>query len=146
VGSCPAFPGQALFLQPTTIEFKEADMSDNPNYAQTPAQIPAPTLVPTRTSTLAIISLISGILCWFLLPLIGALVAVITGHMAKSEISQSNGMVTGEGMATAGQVLGYIHLGLIVVGICIACLVLVLGLGIFGSVIRINSLVLPLVF
>ena len=121
-------------------------MSDNPNYSQTPEQMPAQTLVTIRTSTLATVSLITGILCWFLLPLIGAVIAVITGHMAKNEIRQSNGLITGEGMATAGLVLGYIHLGLTVLGLCIVGIMLVLGLGLFGTLIRSSSLVLPLVF
>ena len=68
------------------------------------------------TSTLAIISLISGIVSWFMLPVIAAIAAVITGHMAKSEIRKSNGMIGGNGLATAGLVLGYIQLGL---GICL---------------------------
>jgi hypothetical protein len=72
-----------------------------------------------RTSNLAIVSLVSGIVSWFLLPFIAALIAVITGHMAKNEIKRGNGMVTGSGIATAGLVLGYIQLGL---GVC-ACIV-----------------------
>jgi hypothetical protein len=77
---------------------------------------------------MAIISLISGIVSWFLLPFIAAVVAVITGHMAKSEIRKSNGLLGGNGMATAGLVLGYIQLGL---GLCV-CLVVaaMLALGI----------------
>jgi hypothetical protein len=81
----------------------------------------------TRTSTMAMVSLISGIASWFLLPIIAAIVAVITGHMAKNEIKQGSGMVTGSGMATAGLVLGYIQLGL---GLC-ACIVVALLLA-FG--------------
>ena len=71
------------------------------------------------TSTLAIVSLISGIASWFILPFIAAVAAVITGHMAKNEIKKSNGMQGGNGMATAGMVLGYVQLGL---GLCV-CLV-----------------------
>jgi hypothetical protein len=75
----------------------------------------------TRTSTLAIISLIGGITGLSLLPFLGAIVAVITGHMAQSEINKSGGMITGKGMATAGLILGYLVL---VGGICIGCLFL----------------------
>jgi hypothetical protein len=75
--------------------------------------------VPT-TSTLAIISLISGIVSWFLIPFIAAVAAVITGHMAKNEIRKSNGMLSGNGMATAGLVLGYVQLGL---GLCLCVVV-----------------------
>ena len=38
------------------------------------------------TNTMAVISLVSGILSWFIFPVVGALVAVITGHMARNEI------------------------------------------------------------
>ncbi len=83
----------------------------------------------TRTSTMAIVSLISGIVSWFLIPFIAAVVAIITGHMAKKEIRLSNGLLTGNGMATAGLVLGYIiQLGL---GLCVcivAAVMLALGM------------------
>ena len=82
------------------------------------------------TSTLAIVSLISGIVSWFLIPFIAAIAAVITGHMAKSEIRKSNGVLTGNGLATAGLVLGYVQLGL---GLCV-CLVVAVMLA-FGMTI-----------
>jgi hypothetical protein len=72
------------------------------------------------TSTLAIVSLIAGIVSWFILPFVAAVAAVITGHMAKTEIKKSNGMLGGNGMATAGLVLGYVQLGL---GLCLCIVV-----------------------
>ena len=75
------------------------------------------------TSTLAIVSLISGIVSWFLIPFVAAVVAIITGHMAKNEIKKSNGMISGNGMATAGLVLGYIQIGL---GVCVCLVVAVM--------------------
>jgi hypothetical protein len=88
----------------------------NQQYTNFPSAAP-------RNSTMALVSLISGIVSWFLIPFIAAIVAVITGHMAKSEIKKSNGMVTGNGMATAGLILGYIQLGL---GLCICVVVAVM--------------------
>lgn len=64
------------------------------------------------TCSTATISLVFGILCWFLLPFVGAVIAVITGHMARAEIRRSQGALEGDGMAVAGLVLGYVHLGL----------------------------------
>jgi hypothetical protein len=90
------------------------------------------------TSTLAIVSLISGIVSWLLIPFIAAIVAVITGHMAKNEIKKSNGMIGGNGMATAGLVLGYVQLGL---GLCI-CLAVVVMLA-FGITIPFISNSIP---
>jgi hypothetical protein len=95
------------------ITFEETSMDQN--YSQLP---PAPLAPPT--STLAIVSLISGIVSWFLLPFIAAIAAVITGHMAKNEIRKSNGTLGGNGMATAGLVLGYVQLGL---GVCLCLIV-----------------------
>lgn len=87
-------------------------------YSQTPAQ----------TSTLAVVSLVSGIISWFLLPFIGAVITVITGHMAKREIRESMGRLTGDGMATVGLVLGYFNLGLTVIGGCLTLILISLGI------------------
>jgi hypothetical protein len=74
----------------------------------------------TRTSTLAIISLVAGILGFVqILPVIGPIAAVITGHMAKNEIKKSGGMVTGNGLATIGLILGYVMLA---ISLCVACI------------------------
>ena len=72
-----------------------------------------------KTSNLAITSLVSGILGWTLLPFLGAIVAVITGHMARSEIRKSTGELDGDGLAVAGLVLGWLSLALVVVGVFI---------------------------
>jgi len=52
------------------------------------------------------------------LPVIAAIAAIITGHLAKKEIKESGGMIKGAGMATAGLILGYIQIALIVLSIC----------------------------
>jgi hypothetical protein len=77
---------------------------------------------------MAIVSLITGILAWFLLPIIGAIAAVITGHMAKKEIRESGGWLVGDGLATAGLILGYAHLALGVLGSCFTLVFIALGL------------------
>jgi hypothetical protein len=83
----------------------------------------------TTTSSLAIVSLIFGILSWCLLPFIGAIVAVVCGHLARSEIRRStNGPIEGDGMAVAGLVLGYLHLLLCVLLIMIGIAALFFGL------------------
>jgi len=83
-------------------------------------------------STMAIVSLVAGIIGLTFFPLLGSIVAVVTGYMAKKEINESAGSMGGEGMATAGLVMGWIGIGLGAVGLCIACAVLVLlPLGIF---------------
>lgn len=70
-----------------------------------------------QTCTTATVSLIFGILSWCLLPIIGAIVAIITGHMARGEIKRSNGTLDGDGLATIGLVLGWVHLAVIVLAV-----------------------------
>ncbi len=65
------------------------------------------------TSGLAIASLISGVLGWVALPCIGAATAVITGHLARKEIDQSQGKKGGAGLAMVGLVLGYAQVALL---------------------------------
>lgn len=67
---------------------------------------------PRQTSALAITSLVTGILGWTFLPLLGSLAAIITGHMARAEIRRSNGQLDGDGMAIAGLVLGWVVLAI----------------------------------
>lgn len=78
----------------------------------------------TSTSTLAIVSLVFGILTWAVLPGVGAIVAIVCGHLARREIRRApvGTLLEGNGMALAGLVLGYLHL----------LLVLLLVLTLFG--------------
>jgi hypothetical protein len=84
-----------------------------------PPQFTPPYQAAPQTSTTAIISLIAGILGITAFPIIGSIVAIVTGHMAKGEIARSNGTLGGGGLATAGLVLGYIGVGLTVLGVCV---------------------------
>lgn len=82
------------------------------------------------SSTLAIVSLVSGILGFTFVPLIGAIVALVTGYMARNETRSIPPKASGDGMATAGIIMGWIQVGLLVVGICcfIVYMVFVVGL------------------
>ena len=79
-------------------------------------------------SNMALISLIFGILGWTFLFGLGAIVAIITGHMAKKEIQESLGNLGGGSMATAGLVLGYTN---IMLGLCFLCIFSLSMLGLF---------------
>jgi hypothetical protein len=76
-----------------------------------------------------------GVLGWTLIPIVGGMIAVIAGHMAKRDIRQSEGLLGGDGIATAGLILGYSNLA---VGLC-ACLALLIfptllaGVWVFGG-------------
>jgi uncharacterized membrane protein len=86
------------------------------------------------TSTLAVVSLVFGILAWCVLPFIGAIVAIICGHLARSEIRNSHPeqRQEGDGMAVAGLVLGYVQLALCVLGVFLLVAVLFFGFAIAG--------------
>jgi hypothetical protein len=70
------------------------------------------------TSGWAVFSLISGILAWVGVFGLGGIAAVIAGSIAKNEIRNSGGRVGGDGMATAGLVLGWLNIALAVCSIC----------------------------
>lgn len=81
----------------------------------------------TQTSTLAVISLIAGIVSFILLPLLGGIAAIITGGLAKKEIREGGGRYSGEGMATAGQILGWINVVLVAIPVCLIVILALLG-------------------
>lgn len=65
---------------------------------------------PTETSGKAIGSLICGLL-FFIFPV--AVVAIILGHLSLSDIRKAAGRLTGQGIAIAGLVLGYLGIAFI---------------------------------
>ncbi|KAF1687717.1 hypothetical protein B1992_03430 [Pseudoxanthomonas broegbernensis] len=77
-----------------------------------------------QTSSLAITSLVSGILGWTLLPFLGTLVAIVTGHMARKEIRNSGGRLDGDGLAIGGLILGWLATALWVAGVLVVFLFL----------------------
>ena len=102
----------------------------NPPYPSAPVQPPiygsvaayaySPAVVVTpQPSGLAIASLAISLVSWFILPVIGGIVAVILGHSARSVIRRSNGEMSGGGMALAGLIIGYIQI--VIVSIAVLC-------------------------
>ena len=87
----------------------------------------SPSPMPLPTSTLAIVSLVSGILGFILLPIIFSIVALITGYMARKETRAVPPQASGDGMATAGIIMGYIQMGLVVVACLVIAVLMILG-------------------
>ena len=75
-----------------------------------------------QTSPLAIISLVSGILGWTVVPWLGSVVAIITGHMARAEIRRNPDIMEGDGMAITGLVMGWAMIALTLIGILLVVL------------------------
>ncbi len=100
--------------QGMTVDFSTDGESARAIYATLASQ--NTTVIKSQESAgLAIVSLIFGVVgflsSWWLFA-IPSIVAVVTGHMARSKIARSQGELGGEGLALAGLILGYIVLGI----------------------------------
>ncbi len=93
------------------MSYQSYDQSPAPGYGQ-------------RNSTLAVLSLIAGIASFFIIPLVGAIAAIIMGGLAKKEIRNSAGTITGLGMANWGVILGWINIAFSLIGLCFGLLAL----------------------
>ncbi len=115
--------GAALSDVEKTQPVYPVQTAPQPSYYQQPVAQPGPyyqqpTAVyvqPKQDDTLGIISLIMGILGWIgILPIIGNIVAIITGHIARSRSKSVTGLI--------GLILGYslfIVVGIILMAIFI---------------------------
>jgi hypothetical protein len=84
---------------------------------QEPYQDPYNMAVPP-TSPLAIVSAVAGVLGFSAMPVIGGIVALITGYLARKETKAVPPTASGDGLALAGIIMGWIQVGLAVVSIC----------------------------
>ena len=85
---------------------------DQENYPQIMSEPALP------TSTMAMVSLIAGILGFTAVPLLGGIVALFTGYAARRETREVPARFSGDGLATAGIIMGWIQVGLAVLGVC----------------------------
>lgn len=82
------------------------------DYSNQPYQTP-----PVKpNSNMAVASLVLGILGWTIAPFLASIGAIVTGHLAKNEIKSSMGKLGGDGLATAGLVMGYAS---VAIGLCV---------------------------
>lgn len=88
------------------------------------APLPAPAAT-RQTNIWAVVSLICGILGLSIVPLLGSIIAIITGHMACKDIQLQPDRYDGKGLAIVGLVLGYV----VVVGSILAVLGVMLFFG-----------------
>ncbi len=68
-----------------------------------------------QTAGIAVTSMVLGILGMLCFGPLCSIPAVICGHMAKSKIKQNRDALSGDGMALAGLILGYVQIGLMVI-------------------------------
>jgi hypothetical protein len=81
------------------------------------------------TSSMAMVSLILGILGWTVLPVIGSVVAVVFGHLGLSEIDRSGDQLSGRGMAQVGLILGYSALAVQLLSVVLFVVLPIFGCG-----------------
>lgn len=106
---------------------------------------PSPQSLPN--SAIAVVSLVSGILGITFIPVLGSLVALITGYLARKEIRDYPQSVAGDGMAITGIILGWIGVGVDCLLACLFGVFLLLILGLLSisfSTIEYNNGMLPL--
>jgi hypothetical protein len=88
-----------------------------------PPQQPESYAVARPTNTLAIVSLVAGIASYVFLPIVGAIAAIVLGHMARGQIKRTG--EGGSGFALAGLILGYVHLVIAAIAIVVIVIVAV---------------------
>jgi hypothetical protein len=101
----PAQPGYAAPAQPPA--YGAAAPYPQGQYSGYP--------VAPKTNTLAIVSLVSSLVGIFIIPFIGSIVGVITGHMSLSQL-KTNGE-GGRGLALAGTIVGWVGIGFSILGL-----------------------------
>lgn len=94
-----------------------------------PAAPSPPPYVPAGlpTANEAIWSLILGIGSFLLCGIFMGIPAIILGNNAKKKIATAGGQLGGQGLATAGIVLGWIQVGLTLLGIVLIVVLVAVG-------------------
>lgn len=91
------------------------------------SETPYPAVPVARpTNALAIASVICSAASWVVAPLFAAIIGVVLGHMARKQLREGGGAESGDELAVAGLVIGYVHLAF--------TLLLLLAIGIFFAV------------
>ena len=70
------------------------------------------------TNALAIISLVASLTGLTIFPLVGSIAGVITGHLARRQIAETQEQ--GSGLALAGLITGYVTIGLALLAVVVA--------------------------
>ncbi len=118
-------PGQALAQAPPPA----AASPDSVVYAApAPAQV---YVAQPQTDSNALVSLILGLLSIVAFSILTGVPAIILGNNARKNIRASGGRLTGDGLAVAGIIMGWVSVGFAVIGIL---LVIIFVLGALSSI------------
>lgn len=123
-GQGEPYPGYGQqYAQQSYPQYPQAPGYGQPGYGQAPAYAPYPPgqqygyapPMPQQTSGWAIASLVCSLVGLCLTGGIGAILGVIFGHIALSQIRNSNGALGGRGLALAGLIIGYASIALAII-------------------------------
>lgn len=93
-------------------EGQVGDATTSTSRRQPARRSPQASRVPvTPTSGLAISSFALGIGGLTVLPLVGSILAIVFGYLARNDIRQRRGELAGDGLAVAGLVMGWVAVG-----------------------------------
>jgi hypothetical protein len=123
-------PGAEAWAAPGEAA-KESLLPPTPPAAPVPPypQPPRPGTAAVKTSGWAVASLVLGILSFTCLPFIAAVLAIVFGAIARSDIKRSGGKTGGSGLATAGIVLGVVNLAILLVFVAVLVPWTIMNLG-----------------
>ena len=112
--SAPTYgqPAPPAYGQQAPADYTTPPAYAAPSYGAAPAY--GAYSAPRKTNTLAVVSLISSLVGIFILPFIGSVVGIITGHMSLSQIKRTG--EGGHGLGLAGTIVGWVGLALAVIG------------------------------
>jgi len=96
--------------------------------APAPAQVYA---APPQSDSTALVSLILGALSLVAFSILAGIPAIILGNNARKNIRASGGRLTGDGLAVAGIIMGWVSVGFAVIGIL---LIIIFVLGALSSI------------
>jgi uncharacterized Zn finger protein (UPF0148 family) len=126
----PEAEADEVASEETASEWQEQEPDQPAPSSDVLPAVPAPPPPPApprpasavQTSGMAIASLVMGIAGWTVLPLLGSILAIVFGYAARNEIRRRPGELTGEGMAVAGLVLGWLMVGISLLALCLGVL------------------------
>ncbi|MDP0491650.1 MAG: DUF4190 domain-containing protein [Verrucomicrobiota bacterium JB023] len=138
LGEVPEFQGQSPATSATSANPSPATFASDPKpqAAGSTLQQPSPSpqlASPPQQNGMALASLILGIASFVCGGPLTGIAAIICGHIAKRQLRDSPYEQTGDGLATAGLVMGYIAVGLTVLAIVAYVILLTVAVGSGGA-------------
>jgi uncharacterized membrane protein YjgN (DUF898 family) len=93
----------------------------------------APQYIVAPTEDKAIISMILGILALVSFSILAGIPAIILGKMSRDNIRASSGRLSGEGMATAGIVMGWVSVGIVGLAVVVVLIIVIFAAAVANS-------------